>query len=183
MVQVPAVDEVARAREAGRVRGLIIFGVFMLVIGAAVAFAVGGVGGIFIAVVAVVIDGFFATVLVRAPQPSSLTLLSPRSETETWAATAAASLFPGLLERNPSLQGRAELFGTVTLSASSVEWIPSPQSARSFGATAYSWDSRWLRYARRLRGLGGLVQLTLENPSDAQTVTLWVRRATSFRIP
>lgn len=179
----PTVDEAAQAREAARTQGLVVFGSLVLVMGAALAYSVSGIGRILIIAAAVAIDGFFAAVLIRVPRPNSLTPLARRAKAESWPATAAASLFPGLLDRNPHLERRAEMVGTVTLSPSGVQWVPSPQCARAFGATPFSWDLQWVGYARRLRGLGGLAQLTLENPANNQTVTIWMRRAASLHIP
>jgi len=183
MSATPPTDVAAQAREAARFRALVIYAAFLLVMGVSVSLAVTGPAKVLILVAVVAIDVFVVVILVRVPQPSTLTALSSRSDDETWPATAAASLFPGLLERNPRLERRGEMTGTVTISASGVQWVPSPQCVRAFGATPFSWDSRWIGYARHLRGLGGQVQLTLTNPSEAMPVTIWMRRASTFRIP
>jgi hypothetical protein len=176
-------DDYARSRESGRVRGLIVFGAFVFVMGLAVAFAISGPAGVAVAIVTVAIVVFFAIVFARVPQPTTLTSLSPRVRSGSWPATAAASVFPEMLERHPNLRGSSEVTGVLTFSPSGVTWEPTSQSARSFGLQTVHWDAAWTAEARRLRGFGGLVQLTLANPQAPHPVTLWMRQASTFQIP
>ncbi|HEY4268494.1 MAG TPA: hypothetical protein VGM94_09920 [Galbitalea sp.] len=176
-------DDYARVRELGRARGIVVFGVFVLVMGLAVAFAVRGAGGFAIATITVGIAAFFAMALVRVPRPAVLTPLFSRARAGAWPATAAAAIFPQVLERYPRLSSTSEMTGVLTFSQLGVRWEPSTQSARSFGLQPVFWDAQWTAQARRLRGFGGLVQLTLTSPQATQSVTLWMRRASTFEIP
>jgi hypothetical protein len=155
----------------------------VLVVGVSDAIAIDGVAKIPILVAAVAMDVLIVVLLVRVPQPSSLTALSARTGEQTWPTTAAVGVLPGVLERNPGLRDTAQLIGTVSLSPSGIRWDPSPRSERFAGPSTVTWDPSWVPYARRLRGLGGLVQLTLASPTGAPPVTLWLRRASAFQIP
>jgi YD repeat-containing protein len=97
---------------------------------------------------------FGIAVAIRVTGPGSVAIV---------AAVVAVDVFFAIVQRNPKLRATTELIGTVTVGPSGVRWNPSAQTARSFGESPAVWDTAWIASARRLRGLGDLVQLTLTN--------------------
>lgn len=172
----------ARSRESGRLAGIVTFGALVLVLGLGVSFTVAGPARIFAVALILLILMFFAIVFARTPDPATLTPLAARVQEGAWPASVPAFVFPDLLRHDPRMRATSELTGTVTFSQSGVTWMPSHQTQRSFGAQPTTWNAGWIAEAKRLRGFGGLVQLTLTQRETQQCVTLWMRRATTFQI-
>jgi hypothetical protein len=173
----------ARSRESGRLGGILTFGALVLVLGLGVAFTIAGPARIFMVALTLAILAFFAIIFARTPNPAALTPLVVPIPPGSWPASVPASAFPELLQHHPRLRSASELPGTVTFAESGVTWTPGAQTRRSFGVDSLIWDSTWTPLARRLRGFGSLVQLTMAGPDAQQSVTLWMRRAADFQIP
>jgi hypothetical protein len=75
-----------------------------------------------------------------------------------------------------------DVTGTMTLTPGEFRWDPSPRTSQTFGLRPVYWDASWTPSARRLRGFGGQVQLTLTN-AEGLSATLWLRHAKAFPIP
>ena len=161
---------------------MVTFGALALVSGLSVSFKIAGPGRIFTVALTLLMLVFFAVVLARTPRPASLVPLVAPIQPGSWPASVPVRAFPELLQHHPRLRSTSELTGTVTFAGSGVSWTPSVQTQRSFGVRTVTWDSSWNAEARRLRGFGGLVQLTLTSPGAQESVTLWMRRAARFQI-
>lgn len=129
-----------------------------------------------------VILATFLFVLLRRPQPSSLTTVTNGLQEGTWSASIPAFLFPQARNARPRMNEFAEFAGTVWISPAGVTWKPNDRTRRGFGISDMTWEPTWSMSARRLRGIGSQVQLNLRNTRTGETVTMWLRGASAFRI-
>jgi hypothetical protein len=89
-------DGYARARESRRTAAFVVWECVVLVVGFTVSIRIAGVAQVVVAVLGAAIVLFFAIIMIRTPNPSVLTPLSPSGHEGTWRALAPATLFPEL---------------------------------------------------------------------------------------
>jgi hypothetical protein len=175
------VTDYPRQRESRRLQGIYLMGPFVLFLGIACSLALSGPGRVAILVSTVAIVLVFVVSMARPVHPSALTQVTRRGQPGNWPASFRAHSIPGVLQRLPRIGPFAEFSGRLAFTESAVVWEPTMQTQRSFGVGTQSWDGSWSLQARRLRGLGNQVQVTLTKPGE-KSVTLWMRHGRGFEI-
>ena len=164
-----------RQRESRRRQSLYTRGPFVFVSGISCALRFAGPTRVVILVLTVAIVLFFVVAMVRPVRPSTLTEVTRRVQPGTWWTMIRARDLPGVAERFPRIGQFAEISGRLAFTESGVVWEPSQRSARYFAVGTQRWDPSWDVKARRLRGIGNPVQVTLTKPGTDDTATLWMR--------
>jgi hypothetical protein len=171
----------ADKREARRRQSAVVLVIYVVVMIAVVALLASGA----LRIVLVCIFGIALAVnviaMLRPVRPSKLVPLSPRIQSGVWPSSIRALSLPEVANGRGAGQF-AELAGQVEFTATGVVWQPGGVASRGFGVGVHTWDPGWQICARRLPGLGSQAQVTLTHPDVPEPVTIWIRRASRFRI-
>jgi hypothetical protein len=173
----------ANKREARRRQNVIFLIGYVVCMGVVVALLAHGA-------LRVTLVSFFAIALVvnagamlRPVRPAKLIPLNLRVQSGIWPANVRALSVAGDTSRGKfRTTNFAELTGQVEFTSAGVVWRPSATTSKSFGIAAQTWDPSWQIQARRLPGLGSQAQVTLTHADVPEPMTIWLRRASSFRI-
>jgi hypothetical protein len=149
-------------------------GPVVLLLGISVSLHESGLGRVAILVLTAAGVLFFVIAMARPVHPSTLTEVARRVQPGTRWTTIRARDLPGVTERFPRMGQFTELSGRIAFTESGVTWEPSKRSERFLPVGTQTWDASWRIQARRLRGIGNQVQVTLTKSGTDDTVTLWM---------